>query len=74
VASAARGQPLGDVGRPVCAFGEVGLTGELRSVAHPERRMAEARKFGLEPLAPGTQDTLRDAIASVLTRRAQIAA
>jgi DNA repair protein RadA/Sms len=74
VASAARGQPLGDAGRPVCAFGEVGLTGELRSVAHPERRVAEARKFGLEPLAPGTQDTLRDAIASVLTRRARVAA
>jgi DNA repair protein RadA/Sms len=31
----------------------VGLTGELRSVAHPDRRLAEAAKFGLQPvLAP----------------------
>ena len=38
---------LGDGERPLAAFGEVGLTGELRYVAHPERRMAEAAKFGL---------------------------
>jgi DNA repair protein RadA/Sms len=31
----------------VACFGEIGLTGELRSVAHPERRLAEAAKFGL---------------------------
>src|SRR4051795_12845665 len=55
VASASRGVPLGgEEGRLVAAFGEIGLTGELRYVAHPERRMAEAAKFGLEPvLAPG---------------------
>jgi DNA repair protein RadA/Sms len=30
------------------------LTGELRHAAHPERRLAEAAKFGLEPvLRPG---------------------
>jgi DNA repair protein RadA/Sms len=53
VASAARGVPLGgEDGRPVAAFGEIGLTGELRYVAHPERRTAEAVKFGLGPLAP----------------------
>jgi DNA repair protein RadA/Sms len=53
VASAARGVPLGgEDGRPVAAFGEIGLTGELRYVAHPERRVAEAVKFGLGPLAP----------------------
>jgi DNA repair protein RadA/Sms len=35
-------------GSPPCAcFGEIGLTGELRHVAHPERRVAEALKFGL---------------------------
>src|SRR6476469_6321711 len=45
VASAARGVPLGgEDGRPVAAFGEIGLTGELRYVAHPERRVAEAAK------------------------------
>ena len=34
---------------PLGCFGEVGLTGELRSVAHPDRRLAEAAKFGLQP-------------------------
>ena len=39
--------------RPIACFGEIGLTGELRSVAHPERRLAEAAKFGLAPaIAP----------------------
>ncbi len=52
VASAARGVPLGDE-RPLAAYGEVGLTGELRHVAHPDRREAEAEKFGLAPLGPG---------------------
>jgi DNA repair protein RadA/Sms len=69
VASAARGVALGaDDGRPVAAFGEIGLTGELRYVAHPERRIAEASKFGLEPvLAPGADArTLRAALESVL--------
>src|SRR3712207_923642 len=51
VASAARGMPLGgDAPKPVACFGEVGLTGELRSVGHPDRRLAEARKFGLSPV------------------------
>jgi DNA repair protein RadA/Sms len=48
LASAHRGQTLaGTQGRPLACFGEVGLTGELRFVAHPERRVAEAIKFGL---------------------------
>ena len=50
VASAQRGVPLGDGQRPVACFGEVGLTGELRSVGHPDRRLAEAAKFGLTPV------------------------
>jgi DNA repair protein RadA/Sms len=69
VASAARGVALGgEDGRPVAAFGEIGLTGELRYVAHPERRVAEAAKFGLSPvLAPGAEArTLRAALAAVL--------
>ena len=37
-------------GKPLAAFGEVGLTGELRYVAHADRRLAEAAKFGLEPV------------------------
>jgi DNA repair protein RadA/Sms len=48
LASAHRGEPLREAnGGPRACFGEVGLTGELRHVAHPERRVAEALKFGL---------------------------
>lgn len=50
VASAARGTPLGSPGAPPACFGELGLTGELRSVGHSGRRRAEAAKFGLEPV------------------------
>jgi DNA repair protein RadA/Sms len=60
IASAHRGEPLADAeGRPLACFGEVGLTGELRFVAHAERRIGEARKFGLEPvLAPPAAEKL----------------
>jgi DNA repair protein RadA/Sms len=74
VASATRGVALGDGTKPVCAFGEIGLTGELRSVAHPDRRMAEARKFGLAPLGPDDAPSLRDAIKRVLPSRSVRAA
>jgi DNA repair protein RadA/Sms len=47
VASAHAGRALEADGRPLACFGEVGLTGELRYVAHADRRAAEARKFGL---------------------------
>jgi DNA repair protein RadA/Sms len=52
VASAARGVALGDSagGPPLACFGEVGLTGELRPVAHADRRLAEAAKFGLRSI------------------------
>jgi DNA repair protein RadA/Sms len=51
VASAQRGESLADAeDRPLACFGEVGLTGELRYVAHAERRVAEALKFGLGPV------------------------
>ncbi len=54
IASAARGVPLGSSDRPLATFGEIGLTGELRHVAHPDRRLAEAAKFGLgDVLHPG---------------------
>ena len=72
VASAARGVTLGprDSPTPLAAFGELGLTGELRWVGHPERRIAEARKFGLDPVIapPGTKAT------EVATLRAALAA
>jgi DNA repair protein RadA/Sms len=45
----------------------VRLTGELRTVAHGDRRIAEARRFGLEPVVcPESQRTLREAIGAVL--------
>jgi DNA repair protein RadA/Sms len=83
VASAHRGEPLGDEeGRPLACFGEVGLTGELRYVAHAERRVAEAVKFGLGPvLGPkigeppqGLQmsSTLRQALGSARRGRAAL--
>jgi DNA repair protein RadA/Sms len=70
VASAVKNVTLGDPGKaPVACFGEIGLTGELRAVAHADRRLAEARKFGLSPvLQPGPQTpTLRAAVRSALT-------
>jgi DNA repair protein RadA/Sms len=69
VASAARGVALGgEDGRPLAAFGEIGLTGELRYVAHPERRSAEASKFGLSPVAPDGRD-LRSVMQAALGGR-----
>ncbi len=65
VASAARGVAPGGE-RPLACFGEVGLTGELRSVAHHERRLAEARKFGLGVVSPAEAGTLRAALRSAL--------
>jgi DNA repair protein RadA/Sms len=47
VASAASGVPLRGGDRPIGCFGEVGLTGELRYVAHADRRLEEAARFGL---------------------------
>lgn len=73
VASAARGVPLGDRERRVVAFGEVGLGGELRPVAHAERRHAEAARFGLAPvIAPGGETpTLRAALQRAFSVAAQ---
>jgi DNA repair protein RadA/Sms len=67
VASAARGVVCGGDEAPVACFGEVGLTGELRSVAHPERRLAEAAKFGLtRVVSPAEAPTLRAAVRAAL--------
>ncbi len=72
VASASRGAPLR--GSPRACFGELGLTGELRWVGHPELRLEEAARHGLgEVVAPpdsgaGSQGvaTLREALAVAL--------
>ena len=76
VASAARRVALTAAdGRPVACFGELGLTGELRTVAHADRRLAEAQRFGLGPvLAPETHDTIRSAFGAVLHARSHAAA
>jgi DNA repair protein RadA/Sms len=68
VASASRGTPLLSAqGRPLACFGELGLTGELRTVAHSDRRLAEAAKFGLAPVIhPESHATLRAATRSAL--------
>ncbi len=74
VASAARGIALGgeEGGPPVACFGEVGLTGELRTVGHPDRRRAEAAKFGLaDVVEPASAPTLRRALKLALAGRHQ---
>jgi DNA repair protein RadA/Sms len=76
VASAARGVPLR--GTPRACFGELGLTGELRWVGHPERRLGEAAKHGLKAtIAPAESGrgacevaTLREALAAGLSSEA----
>jgi DNA repair protein RadA/Sms len=64
LASASKGIAIGG-DKPLAAFGELGLTGELRHVAHPDRRVAEARKFGLARVVQpgGAVRTLRQALA-----------
>jgi DNA repair protein RadA/Sms len=74
LASAAKGiAPTSD--KPLAAFGELGLTGELRHVGHADRRTAEARKFGLERVVCPSQrvTTLRQALA-LLSRGSESAA
>jgi DNA repair protein RadA/Sms len=67
VASAARGVTAGNGTLPLACFGEVGLTGELRPVAHAERRAAEAAKFGLDAIvSPERAPTLRQALKAAL--------
>jgi DNA repair protein RadA/Sms len=71
VAGAAKGIALSTPGagaaRPLACFGELGLTGELRSVAHADRRVEEAAKFGLSPvITPESHPTLRTALRAAL--------
>jgi DNA repair protein RadA/Sms len=76
VASASRGVPIRGTHQPSprACFGELGLTGELRWVGHPERRLREAAKHGLaDVIAPAGSGngaceapTLRAALAAAL--------
>jgi DNA repair protein RadA/Sms len=75
LASAHRGQALtGAQGRPLACFGEVGLTGELRFVAHPERRVAEATKFGLGPVVGPEAEDAAQGLAPHRTLRSALRA
>jgi DNA repair protein RadA/Sms len=67
LASAAKGAMPGVDGQPLAAFGELGLTGELRDVAHAERRLAEAAKFGLGVVVQPSDrtTTLRQALRAL---------
>jgi DNA repair protein RadA/Sms len=68
VASASRGVALSaPSGGPLACFGELGLTGELRTVGHPDRRLVEAAKFGLAPvISPETHGSVRLAMRDAL--------
>jgi DNA repair protein RadA/Sms len=85
VASASRGVPtvaLAAGGPPRACFGELGLTGELRWVGHPERRLEEAARHGCtEVIAPVDSGpaaceaaTLREALALAVPLRSKGAA
>ena len=77
-ASASRGVPIQGAPPPAprACFGELGLTGELRWVGHPERRLQEAARHGLNEVVaptgsgPGACEvlTLREALNRVLPR------
>ena len=66
LASAAKGVAPGEEA-PLAAFGELGLTGELRHVGHADRRLAEAEKFGLRSVVHPDEGvpTLRQALRSL---------
>jgi DNA repair protein RadA/Sms len=76
VASATKRTALtGTGGGPLACFGELGLTGELRTVAHSDRRLAEAERFGLGPvLEPSRHQTLRATLREALGERTGVAA
>jgi len=63
LASSLLGEPTGSL----AAWGEVGLTGEVRGVAHGEHRAAEAKRLGLEKVIGPTGnggDRILEALAS----------
>ena len=64
VASAHSGRALEVDGKPLACFGELGLTGEIRYVAHADRRASEV------PQGADAQASLRSAIRAALGRRA----
>lgn len=70
VASSHRGQTLaGEGGKPMACFGELGLTGDLRYVGHADRRVAEAVKFGLQPVVGPRSGERIDGLDGAVTVR-----
>ncbi len=73
VASAHSGRALETEGKPLACFGEIGLTGEIRYVAHADRRVAEARKFGLgKVLGPPAGDQAIQGLSPVSSLKAAL--
>ncbi|HEX5820415.1 MAG TPA: hypothetical protein VFY30_01495, partial [Solirubrobacterales bacterium] len=73
IASAHSGRPLEADGKPLACFGEIGLTGEIRYVAHADRRVAEAGKFGLRKvLGPPPADEPINGLAPVSSLKAAL--
>src|SRR5262245_7384084 len=73
VASAHSGRALESDGKPLACFGELGLTGEVRYVSHADRRVAEARKFGLDHvLGPAPGDDPIPGLSSVGSLKAAL--
>jgi len=56
IASAERGVPLGSA---TAAFGEISLTGELRSSSQPHRRLSEAVRLGFDTVVMSQADARR---------------
>jgi DNA repair protein RadA/Sms len=69
VASASRGVPLAGGEGPVACFGELSLTGELRFVGHPDRRLEEASRFGLERIVLPSACLEEDGVAPLRAAR-----
>src|SRR5437764_9250202 len=64
IASAAKGVPTKE---SLAAFGEIGLTGRLRSASQTERRLEECTKLGITTvITPAETETLPKAIAAAL--------
>jgi DNA repair protein RadA/Sms len=58
--SAFKGQPVGRI----AAWGEVGLTGEVRAVPAGDRRAAEASRLGLTSIGPSDHAVLPEMLAA----------
>ena len=63
VASSLKEKP---VGSKVLAFGECGLSGEIRRVAHEEKRIKEAKKLGFDSvISPSSVKSIKEAVEKI---------